>query len=79
MAFNLANPIGTGTDADLLVLTRAAIAQITVHGQSYAMGDRVLTRADLQSLWEQVRTLESRIGAATSRSRANVVSLQRPE
>ena len=47
MAFNLANPIGTGTDADLLVLTRAAIAQITVHGQSYAMGDRSLTRADL--------------------------------
>jgi len=79
MAFNLANPIGTGTDAELLVLTRAAIAQITVHGQSYAMGDRSLTRADLPALWEQVRMLEARIGAATSRSRSNVVSLQRPE
>ena len=31
MAFNLANPIGTGTDAELLEFTRAAIARITMN------------------------------------------------
>lgn len=79
MAFNVANPIGTGTDAELLVLTRAAIAQITMHGQSYTIGDRTFNRADLAELWEQVRLLESRIGAASRRPRGNVVSLQRPD
>lgn len=79
MAFNIANPIGTGTDAELLALTRAAIAQVTMHGQSYAMGDRQLTRADLAGLWEQVRTLEARIGCASSSSRSNIASLRRAE
>lgn len=79
MTFNLSNPIGTGTDAELLELTRAAIAQITVHGQSYQMGERQLTRADLPTLHEQVKWLEARLAAASRRPKSNIVALQRSE
>ena len=69
MAFDIANPIGTGTDAELLEFTRAAIAQITLHGQSYETRGgnvgRMLTRADLKALREQADWLEARIAAAT--------------
>ena len=63
MGLNLANPIGTGTDAELLEFTRAAIAQITLHGKAYTLGGRQLTREDLKSLREQVEWLEARIAA----------------
>lgn len=78
MAFNIANPIGTGTDAELLEFTRAAIAQITLHGQHYTAEGVELTRADLKSLWDQVKTLESRINAAAGGSSCNVARLRRP-
>ena len=66
MAFNLANPIGTGTDAELLEFTRAAIAQITLHGKAYTQSGRQLTREDLKSLREQVEWLEGRINAESA-------------
>jgi hypothetical protein len=77
MAFNLSNPIGTGTDAELLEFTRAAIAQVTLHGQAYGMDGRTLTRADLGSLREQLVFFESRVNQSAGRSRDNVASLQR--
>ncbi len=66
MAFNLENPIGEGTDAELLIFTRAAIAQITLHGISYTVRGRELTRADLGDLQKQLEWLEARIAAASS-------------
>lgn len=66
MAFNIANPIGTGTDAELLVLTRAAIARITSYGSMRGEDGRMLTEANLPALWDQVRTLEQRIEAAAA-------------
>jgi len=66
MAFDIENPIGTGTDAELLQFTRAAIAQITLHGQAYGERGRTLTRADLKDLREQADWLEKKIVAATS-------------
>jgi hypothetical protein len=79
MAFDIANPIGTGTDAELLEFTRATIAQVTLHGQSYTHDGRQLVRADLPALWEQVRILEARIGSSSRRSSANIASLRRAE
>jgi hypothetical protein len=67
MAFDIANPIGTGTDAELLEFTRAAIAQVTLHGQWYATGyGRSLTRADLPDLIAQAKWLEGKIANAAN-------------
>jgi len=77
MAFNISNPIGTGTDAELLEFTRAAIAKITLEGQAYTIDGRSLTRADLGVLREQMVFLESRINAAAGNRRDNVACLQR--
>ena len=78
MAFAISNPIGTGTDQELLDFTRAAIAQITLHGQAYTIDGRELTRADLRSLREQVTWLESRINSAAGSQANNIARLQRP-
>lgn len=66
MAFDISNPIGTGTDAELLEFTRAAIAQITLHGQAYGERGRTLTRADLKDLRDQCDWLERKIAAAAN-------------
>lgn len=66
--FDISNPIGTGTDAELLEFTRAAIAQITLHGQAYTQRGKELTRADLEALHKQVEWLEGRINAAANTS-----------
>lgn len=68
MTFNIVNPIGTGTDAELLEFTRAAIAQITLHGKAYTLGGRQVTREDLPALRQQMEWLERRIAAETSSS-----------
>lgn len=77
MAFDIDNPVGTGTDAELLEFTRAAIATITLHGQSYTIRGRTYTRADLKELREQLTWLESRI-SATSGPAINYARRQRP-
>lgn len=80
MAFNLSNPIGTGTDQELLEFTRAAIAQITLHGQAYTIDGRELTRADLKTLHDQERYYEARVNAAAgaSMSKENLARFKRP-
>lgn len=80
MAFDIANPIGTGTDQEILNFTRAAIAQITLHGQAYSIDGRQLTRADLPALHKQLQMFESRINAASgsSANKSNVARLNRP-
>jgi len=80
MAFNLANPIGTGSDQELLDFTRAAIAQITLQGQAYTIDGRELTRADLPTLHEQLKMFESRVNAAAggaSAAKSNIARFQR--
>lgn len=66
MAFDIDNPIGTGTDQELLEFTRAAIAEITLHGFSRTIRGRILTKENLASLRAQVDWLEARIAAADS-------------
>ncbi len=67
MAFDIENPVGTGTDAELLEFTRAAIAEVTLHGfMRTARGNRIITKERLPALWDQVRILEARIAAAGS-------------
>lgn len=78
MAFDLANPIGTGTDQEILDFTRAAIAQITLHGQAYSIEGRQLTRADLPTLHQQMAMFEGRINAATGGSAENLARFKRP-
>lgn len=78
MAFNLANPIGTGTDAELLVLVRAAIARVLASGQAYSMDGRTLTMADLPALTAYASELEGKIAAAdTSTIPQNLARLYR--
>ena len=81
MAFDIANPIGTGTDAELLAFTRAAIAQVTLHGKAYTSEGFQLTRADLPDLRKQVEWLEGRINATTpSRAnKCNQIQFKRPQ
>lgn len=77
MAFDITNPIGTGTDQELLDFTRAAIAQITLHGQAYEIDGRELTRADLRDLRDQMQYFESRVNAAAGANRQNVARIKR--
>jgi hypothetical protein len=77
MAFDIANPIGTGTDQEIVDFTRAAIAKITLHGQAYAIDGRSLTRADLEDLLEQLRYFEARVSAASGVSRETVARIGR--
>ena len=79
MAFAIENLIGTGTDQELLDLTRAAIAKVTAHGQAYSIDGRSLTRADLKALHEQEQYYEIRVNAAlgTSRDKQNIARLRR--
>jgi len=53
------------TDAELLKLTRKAIADILAGGQAYGIGGRSLTRADLKALWETVAILEDKVADAS--------------
>lgn len=65
MAFDIENPVGTGTDEELLEFTRAAIAEVTLHGHSRTIRGRMLTKSDLPELRKQVEWLENRINAAS--------------
>lgn len=79
MAFNYQNLIGEGTDAELLVFARAAVASILVTGQAYGTNGRSLTRADLAQLRETITWLEGRIDASDSNTpKETVVRLRRP-
>jgi hypothetical protein len=78
MAFDISNPIGTGTDQELLEFTRAAIAQITLHGQAYTVRGKQLTRADLPSLREQLEWLEDRLATPADLVKTNFARRRRP-
>lgn len=79
MAFDVENPIGSGSDAELLVLVRAAIVSVTMHGQEYWIRGRKFMRADLAELRTLEASLQSRVAAsaATSGSRDNFATRQR--
>lgn len=51
----------TYTPRELLAQIDAAIQNIMVGGQSYRLGNRSLTRADLSKLWEMRNTLTAQI------------------
>jgi len=57
---------GTGTDQELLDLTRAAIAKILATGQTYSVDGRSLTMASLPELRSYAQELESKIAAAAA-------------
>jgi hypothetical protein len=67
--------VQTFTDAELLNLTRKAIADILVGGQSYGMNGRQLNRADLAGLREQEKYLEDRINAAANAEQGGGIAL----
>lgn len=77
MAFTPSNPIGEGTDAEILVYVRAAIVKILTDGQAYTINGRSLTRADLPELRKQVDWLEARVDADAGTSTRNLAKLKR--
>lgn len=66
----------TYTDSELLALYREAMARISVSGQSYEIGDRVFTAADLPAVRQQIEWLESRVNSASG-SVDNLVNFRR--
>jgi hypothetical protein len=79
MAFAISNPIGTGTDEELWVLARAAIARIMTHGVAYTTSGRSLTFANLPELRAAENEYMVRMNAAagSSRDKQNLVRLGR--
>ena len=49
------------TDSELLALWREAHAKLSVGGQSYRIGSREFTAADLKYIREQIEWLEQRV------------------
>lgn len=79
MAFNLENLIGTGTDAELLVLFRACLARISVAGQSYQMkGGRMYTAANITEVRKTIEWLEAKVNTAAGTSQTNYARRMRP-
>lgn len=80
MSFNVENPHGTGTDQELLDITRGMIAAITAYGHAYDHRGKKVERASLPQLQKQVEWLEARIDAETrvAGSAVNYLSRQRP-
>lgn len=80
MPFSIANPHGTGTDQELLDLTRGMIAAITVYGFAYDHRGKRVERDKLADLREQVVWLENRINAdtAVAGSAVNYLTRERP-
>ena len=78
MTFNISNPIGIGTDEELLEFTRAAIAQLTLGGEEVEIRGRRVKRSELPALWDQVERLEARIAAAAGTSTTNYAQFKRP-
>lgn len=79
MSFNVVNPFGTGTDQELLDITRGMIAAITAYGHAYDHRGKRVERSQLDDLRKQVDWLESRIASATATadSAVNYLSRQR--
>lgn len=65
MAFNLSNPVGTGTDQELLEFTRAAIAEVLLHGHTRWFNGKQVVKSDLPQLRDFQRELEARIAAVS--------------
>jgi hypothetical protein len=66
------------TTASIIAATLQAIETITLHGQSYSIDGRVLTRADLPALHRQLAFFEARQNAEAGRSRETQARFQRP-
>jgi hypothetical protein len=77
LAFTPSNPIGEGTDAELLVYARAAIVQILTAGKAYGINGRTLTREDLPAITKLVEWLEARVDADAGTSTRNLATLKR--
>lgn len=56
------------TDAEMLLLVRAAIVQIMVTGQSYTIGTRSFTRASLTELRKLESDIQNRIDVSAGDS-----------
>lgn len=79
MAFTLANPIGTGTDQELLDYARACMARILAHGVAYDNKGKSLTQADLPDIRATIEWLESRVNTAANGMSVNYVRRLRPQ
>lgn len=70
----------TYTDAELLALYREAAARVSVSGQSYKLGTKEFTAADLPEIRRMIDWLDQRVNAAAGQGMAhNVARLKRPQ
>lgn len=79
MAYQIENPIGTGTAQERLDICRAAIVAVMGLSQSYTTASgNSLTRADLPTLIEYEKQLVAEVNAQSGRSKVNYASFKRP-
>lgn len=78
MAFNVANPIGTGTDQEMVDFLRAAIVQVSMHGQEYEIDGRRFTRANLLDLQKLLDRYEERLAVTSGLPAENIGRMRRP-
>lgn len=66
MAFNVANPYGTGTDAEILEFLRGALVSVTMHGW-YRMADgKTVQHAQPEQIQKLVDLYEQKVAAAST-------------
>lgn len=78
MAHNLENVVGEPTAAETLVLFKACRARIAVAGQSYQIGSRIYTAADLDKVNKTIRELQAEVNAESGVSQVNYARRMRP-
>jgi hypothetical protein len=72
-------PRATYTDAELLALFREAYARIATSGESYTIGSRSYSSANLTEIRDQIQWLEQRVaGALTDATAGPTHTLVRP-
>jgi len=66
MAFDLENPVGTGTDTELLAFWRAHLAMLPLHGQRRVVRGREVELPSAKETLEIIRDIETRINSAAA-------------
>lgn len=66
----------TYTDAELLALWRQADADVAAGGQSKAIRGRTLTQANAAEISNKIKFYESRIAAASARTRPSHTQIE---
>lgn len=66
MAFNVSNPYGTGTDAEILEFLRGAMVSVVMHGWYRMTDGRTVQHATPEQLQKVIDIYEAKVAAAST-------------